>query len=499
MLRQFSTRRIVGSFILDWLGTIVALILATYLRAFLEVGVGIWPGLPGTGSFRNIIENWPTQWLMPQVLILVSVIWPFFLLVYGVYDGRRTPTRRAELVSVFFAVCTATLVLTGILFLTFRETSRWLFLTFFILDLAVLFGGRGVLYLYRAIWNGKRNTELKSVLIVGAGEVGERVAEELSKYGERDIQVAGFLDDNPGKIGAQISGYPVLGTLDQIQEFAQELCIQDAVVALPLRAHQRLIEAARRLQEAGIHVHVVPDLFALSFPSASLDGFSGIPVLDLGRPGIHGEQRTLKRVFDVLAVSLGLILISPLMLLIAIFIKLDSHGPVLYKQKRIGENGMLFLMYKFRSMSTDADENLHKAHVTRLIRGNLTPEEYNGGKGGSLKMEADSRVTRLGYFIRKTSLDELPQLFNVLRGEMSLVGPRPPLPYEFEVYQDWHKRRLEAPPGITGLWQVRARNQVSFDEMVRMDLEYIDRYSFWLDIKLILQTPWALISARGAG
>jgi lipopolysaccharide/colanic/teichoic acid biosynthesis glycosyltransferase len=201
----------------------------------------------------------------------------------------------------------------------------------------------------------------------------------------------------------------------------------------------------------------------------------------------------------VLSTTLVLILASPLMLLIAILIKLDSPGPVFYKQKRIGENRIPFLIYKFRSMRIDTDENFHKAHVTRLIRENISPQQLTGRKGGSLKIKKDPRITRVGHLIRKTSLDELPQLFNVLRGEMSLVGPRPPLPYEFEIYQEWHMHRLNAPPGITGLWQVKARNQVSFDEMVRMDLEYINNYSLWLDIKLIVQTPWALISTKGAG
>jgi len=150
-------------------------------------------------------------------------------------------------------------------------------------------------------------------------------------------------------------------------------------------------------------------------------------------------------------------------------------------------------------MWVDADERTHEEYVTRLIRENLSQEQISRNEGKSLKMEKDPRITRIGKFLRKTSLDELPQLFNVLRGDMSIVGPRPPLPYEINVYQDWHMRRLEAPPGITGLWQVKARNQVSFDEMVRLDLEYINNYSFWLDIKLMLQTPLKIISTKGAG
>ena len=206
-----------------------------------------------------------------------------------------------------------------------------------------------------------------------------------------------------------------------------------------------------------------------------------------------------KRAFDVLLVVAGLVVLWPVFVLTAIVIKLDSPGPVLYRQARIGERGRAFVMFKFRSMHANSDPGLHQAHVSRLIQQNLTPEQLNGGQKGSLKMENDPRITRVGNFIRKTSIDELPQVFNVLRGEMSMVGPRPPLPYEVELYKKWHCRRLDVPLGITGLWQVKGRNQVSFDEMVRMDLEYIERQSLWLDMVILLQTPWALISARGAG
>jgi exopolysaccharide biosynthesis polyprenyl glycosylphosphotransferase len=275
--------------------------------------------------------------------------------------------------------------------------------------------------------------------------------------------------------------------------------IESAVVALPLEAHERMVQVCRELQETSVRVNVIPDLFALTFPNATLDGFGGIPLIDLGERGIHGLPRLAKRAFDVLAVSIGLLCLAPVLTLIAILIKLDSPGPVLYRQVRIGENGRRFTMFKFRSMRTNSETGLHREHVTRLIQQNLTPEELNGGNGGSLKMENDPRITRFGRFIRKTSLDELPQLFNVLRGEMSLVGPRPPLPYEVEVYKDWHLRRLEAPPGITGLWQVKAHNRVSFDEMVRLDLEYIEKQSLWLDVKILLQTPFALLTDNGSG
>jgi exopolysaccharide biosynthesis polyprenyl glycosylphosphotransferase len=284
--------------------------------------------------------------------------------------------------------------------------------------------------------------------------------------------------------------------LDDMAAIVTAHQVQDVVVALPLRAHKRLVETCQILQHLGVRVYVVPDLFTLSFPSARLDGFGGIPVIDLGQPGIHGGRRLAKRTFDTLAVTLGLILLSPLLLMVAIAIKLDSSGSVFYRQSRVGENGRMFTMLKFRSMKTGNDASAHHQHIAKLIQENLSVDQL-GSK--SLKLENDLRITRIGKLIRRTSIDELPQLFNVLRGEMSLVGPRPPLPFEVELYKDWHKQRLEAIPGITGIWQIKGRNRVSFDEMVRMDIEYIEKQSLWLDVRILLQTPLAVITGNGAG
>jgi len=463
--------------------------LATYLRVFFE-----YPALQ-LSDFQYIMAGW----IEPEVFLVVSILWPVVLVGFGLYDGNRNHSRQNELLNCLLALGTAILLLAVVLFLTYRETSRLLFVFFFIINLILLMGWRIIFFQLSSFRRRNVYAETKKVLILGAGEVGEQVASELSKFAERHIKIVGFLDDDPQKKGTDISGYPVLGDLDQIVSISKNTRIRHAIIALPLQAHRRLIKTARRLQEIGVHVYVIPDLFALSFPNLTLDGFGGIPVLDLGKQGIQERQRTLKRIFDIIIALVNVIFFSPILIVLGILIKLDSPGPVFYKQKRIGEYGRPFLIIKFRSMWVDADERTHEEYVTRLIRENLSQEQISRNEGKSLKMEKDPRITRIGKFLRKTSLDELPQLFNVLRGDMSIVGPRPPLPYEINVYQDWHMRRLEAPPGITGLWQVKARNQVSFDEMVRLDLEYINNYSFWLDIKLMLQTPLKIISTKGAG
>ncbi len=212
----------------------------------------------------------------------------------------------------------------------------------------------------------------------------------------------------------------------------------------------------------------------------------------------NGVSRKMKRLMDIVGSLLALVIFSPIILAVAAAVKFTSEGPVLFRQERIGQWGERFTFLKFRSMLVKQAENPHKAYIEKLIKEN---QSANGDSGEApvFKLTDDPRITRVGQFIRKTSLDELPQLINVLRGEMSLVGPRPPVPYEFEIYDVWHRMRmLSVKPGITGLWQVYGRSSTNFDEMVRLDLKYVTDWSLWQDIKIILRTPWAVIAGKGA-
>jgi lipopolysaccharide/colanic/teichoic acid biosynthesis glycosyltransferase len=207
----------------------------------------------------------------------------------------------------------------------------------------------------------------------------------------------------------------------------------------------------------------------------------------------------LKRVIDISGSLFLLLLCVPLFLIIALAVKLSSKGPVLFKQTRVGQYGNSFTFLKFRSMYVGNDHSVHKEYVTRLISSEAEPEPLKAGGAGIYKLTNDKRITRVGSFLRRTSLDELPQFFNVLRGDMSLVGPRPALPYELAAYQTWHRRRvLEVKPGITGLWQVTGRSRVKFDEMVRLDLRYATSWTPWVDMKILLRTPLAVIKGSGA-
>jgi len=217
------------------------------------------------------------------------------------------------------------------------------------------------------------------------------------------------------------------------------------------------------------------------------------------RDDSHKHLRTIKRTMDIVGSSLALLMLAPLLVLIAAAIKATSKGPVFFKQKRVGQHGECFTFLKFRSMYVNNDSSQHKQYVRQLIAGQAAKSPSSDPNGGVFKLTNDPRITRVGRFLRRTSLDELPQFLNVLIGEMSLVGPRPAIPYEVEAYDIWHRRRvLEAKPGITGLWQVQGRSRVGFDEMVRLDLRYVRCWSPWLDLKILLQTPKAVVDGTGA-
>ena len=253
----------------------------------------------------------------------------------------------------------------------------------------------------------------------------------------------------------------------------------------------------RQFNQVSISFHFFPD----DWDHAS-SGRPSNPALypDLNHPGKSKRGLLIvKRFVDFASSALALILCSPLFLAIALAIKVSSKGPVLFRQQRVGQYGQFFTFLKFRSMYVDNDHLVHQKYVTKLIASEADAESTNSDGGGVYKLQGDKRITRVGKDLRRTSLDELPQLINVLKGEMSLVGPRPAIPYELAAYQTWHRRRvLESKPGITGVWQVTGRSRVKFDEMVRMDLRYAMSWSPWLDLKIVLRTPLAVIRGSGA-
>jgi exopolysaccharide biosynthesis polyprenyl glycosylphosphotransferase len=248
----------------------------------------------------------------------------------------------------------------------------------------------------------------------------------------------------------------------------------------------------------GVEFRVVPNLFNLAPQKTEIDQIGALPMIRLFSDPLSDAARLVKRASDLLLSGVALIILAPVWLIVALLIKLDSKGPVFYRQERVGMDGRIFLFIKFRSMRTDADDTIHREYQEKLIAGRNAETNLGNAEKPVFKLANDPRITRVGQVLRRLSLDELPQLLNVLRGDMSVVGPRPPIPYEVEKYELWHRKRLDMKPGITGLWQVSGRNRLSFDEMVRLDLFYIENWSLWLDGKIILKTLPVMLRGEDA-
>jgi exopolysaccharide biosynthesis polyprenyl glycosylphosphotransferase len=258
------------------------------------------------------------------------------------------------------------------------------------------------------------------------------------------------------------------------------------VIALPRRAYWRVNQLVFDLHDLPVNVRVVPDYFSLTLYRATVDDFGGLPLINLRDPALDHYQRLVKRLFDLCVGFLFFIVILPIMILVALIIKLDSPGPVIFRQKRVGESGRLFEMYKFRSMINGAAE-MQPAYNQRDDEGRLLFKRVN-----------DPRVTRVGRFLRRTSLDELPQLFNVLKGDMSLVGPRPELPWLVEEYEPWQRKRFAVPQGLTGWWQINGRSEKPMHLHTEEDLYYVQNYSLWMDIYILIKTLWVVMRGKGA-
>ena len=471
MLRRISRNLTLFLFTSDLLLTMLALRLAKILRLSLPYG------LETTEQYLEFPFS---------IYIAAAVVWAVVFVIIPVYDPKRTYRAIDQLQLMAIAVGAATLVFAGLAYFFFRELSRVLFLYFFALDLLFLTGLRVFLRLaFRAITPNWPACETR-VLILGAGKVGRRLALMLKEYSWYGVEVVGFLDDNPATAREVSAFAPYLGKLDEVGKLVETEDIDDVIFALPLRAHNRLVTLVQDLNAKSVQVRVVPDLFELIFTRASIDDFNGIPMVGLRDPAISPFQRAAKRGFDLLLGGVTLILVSPIMALVALAIKLDSPGSVFFDQERVGENGKRFMMCKFRSMEIDADKRRHEV-ISYTASGEVLH-----------KKKDDPRVTRIGRFIRRTSLDELPQLINVIKGEMSLVGPRPEMPWLVDLYEPWQYKRFAVPQGITGWWQVNGRSDKPMHLHIEEDLYYIQNYSLLLDIQILWRTASAVMKRSGA-
>jgi exopolysaccharide biosynthesis polyprenyl glycosylphosphotransferase len=338
----------------------------------------------------------------------------------------------------------------------------------------------------------------RRVLILGQSHEARRLAASLEEDDPAGRVVVGLADGDPPQRGAnhRWPRFHLLEARDALR-LAHGLAADEVVLATRSLERGDAVELAAELDDSGCRVLVVPHLTNLYVDSAPVRREAGIPLLELGKVDDRVLGSKIKRVMDVILAGLGLLVVSPLMLLIAALVKVSSPGPVLHTQERVGKGGSRFRMYKFRSMSVSNDDSRHRDYVASLMfQGDAAGFDAQGRP--VYKLLDDPRITLLGRLLRRTSLDELPQILNVLRGDMSLVGPRPCLPFEYDLYLPWHRHRLDSVPGMTGLWQVSGRSFLSFEEMVLLDLYYAGNWSILLDLKLLWRTVPEVVGARGA-
>jgi exopolysaccharide biosynthesis polyprenyl glycosylphosphotransferase len=475
MFKRFSANYMALLFIIDGALLQLALWLAIELRLTIQIGQTPGPDIVRRYAYLPGIE----------LHLLVGVLWLVSFLALNVYTPRKIIHWYNEIQRIFLAHTVSALSLAGLLYLANLELPRLIYAYFYLIALFFLFGYRFVLRLYHRL-RRHANSNVARILVVGAGKVGRDTVAEFRRNRWPGIEFVGFLDDDPAKQGMIVDGLPVLGPLSAATAVIDTYQVDEVLVALPPRAHTRLVNLVATLYERPVYVRVVPDYFELAFFSPTVENLGGIPLIGLRDPAIDGFDRFVKRIFDIVASVLGLLIFSPLMVATAIAIKLEDGGPIFYRSARVGENGRLFTMLKFRSMVVNADKLQEKVNRTD-VHGHLIHKSAD-----------DPRVTRVGRWLRRTSIDELPQLINVLRGDMSIVGPRPELPWLVEKYEPWQRKRFAVPQGITGWWQVNGRSDNPMHLNTDQDLYYIQNYSIWLDIQIILRTFGVVLRGRGA-
>jgi exopolysaccharide biosynthesis polyprenyl glycosylphosphotransferase len=335
----------------------------------------------------------------------------------------------------------------------------------------------------------RREVNLIPTLVVGLGHEAGLCVREMKERRELGYRVIGVVSTGgPTEFVTEFEGVPVVCGVERLAEAIRDTGANEVIITDPRVSGDLLFNVMIRVgRRRGVEFRLAPSLFNCLPRKTEVDQIGALPMIRLFREPLPSAARATKRLFDIVVAGVTLIVLSPVWLLIALLIKLDSRGKVLYKQERVGMDGRLFLFFKFRTMRAGADDRAHREYQQKFITGQ---PDTNLGEGVRpvYKMRDDPRITRVGRVLRRLSLDELPQLWNVLSGDMSVVGPRPPIPYEVEAYELWHRRRLDMKPGLTGLWQVSGRNRLTFEEMVKLDLFYIENWSPLLDLKIILRT-----------
>jgi len=450
------------------------------VAALLILMVKLRPLLPGkialsADMFFDVGRFWP-------MFIAVPVLYHLVFAMTGVYDLSRVPFFSQQITRLASSYLLAVLVFAGLLYFTYRDVSRLLVVYFSLITFAALVVVRYFLTLYLA----KRPTvgERTNVLIVGGTQKSIALADRLFKQYGSVYNLVGLVDSGEGFDGPLPA--PLIGAVDDLPRLIGEHDIQLVLIALTRSKYQETEKLILDLYPLPVRIYLIPDVLELSLRHSEVETFADVTVIGIREPVIRGAQRAVKRMFDIAVASFALSLSLPLWLVIWIAIKVDSPGPAIFKTDRIGENGKFFTMYKFRTMAVGADR----------LQENVTVLDEEGKP--VYKVSADPRITKVGKWLRRWSLDELPQFINILKGEMSLVGPRPEQVFITQDYDTSQWPRLSVPPGLTGWWQVSGRSDLPLHLNTQYDLYYVRNYSFILDLKIILKTIGVVLRGKGA-
>jgi len=427
------------------------------------------------------IDHPPVNTYLPAVglAILLWTVWSWLYQVYETPVGRGA---NGELVRTARAFAMVAVALAALAFLTKQHAlSRLLGGLYFTIAFIVIVGGRAASRQLGRLTKGGANA--RRYAIVGTGGMAREIVESIAAHPEWGLRFAGFIRVDGTRDRCR---GPMLGLLSRLGRVLEEEVLDVVVFAVP---RERLGDVERGMQlceEQGVEVRISLDILRFGSGKMMIADVDGVPMLAFTRTPSDTLALAAKRMFDFVASAAAVIVLAPVFAAITVAIKLDSQGPVFFRQRRVGLNGRAFQMLKFRSMFQDAEQSLEALKA------------QNEMSGPVFKMANDPRITKVGRFLRRTSLDELPQFLNVLKGEMSVVGPRPPIPSEVRQYKRWQRRRLSVRPGITCVWQISGRNNVDFDHWMELDLDYIDHWSLWGDLAICFKTIPAVLSTRGA-
>jgi len=424
-------------------------------------------------------------WIGLGVFVGSFPAWIVSAKLLGLYDDDESEadhTTLDDLARIFLLVTTGAFALA--VAATYAHLPVEQVLVFWIAAIVCIAGGRAA----ARVVSRRTLTYLQNAVIVGAGDVGQLIGRKLLQHPEYGINLVGFVDAEPKELTPALGELTLLGTPEELPEIVPALGIQRVIIAFSRDDPRQMVDVIRALRKFSVRIDIVPRLFGLVGPNAEIHALETMPMVGLPPARLGRSSMLLKRVLDVIGASLLLVVTAPLCAAIAWKIKRGSPGPILFRQRRLGLDQREFTVFKFRTMHADAVDLPHRKYIEETM-GN----RGRAGSSGLYKLERKADMTPFGAWLRKTSLDELPQLFNVLRGEMSLVGPRPCLPYEVEYFAPHHFERFLVPAGVTGLWQVSARAHADFGEALDMDVLYARSWSLGLDVRLLLKTPLQLL------